>query len=176
MDSIQCVGFFFQMEKMRIRKVPVSSSCLVHSQPLKTTWRSLWGSAPESLLLRGKHTESGLSKVVFVLFYLCSITESMQQWILNGHIDLGVFFGHAKSQSKQKWYAFFFNSELWLFIRLFADFSQVQTESSQRSSLKRKSPLDEEEEEDSNDSFKLVSDNEEDVGTKEKVVVMFIWS
>lgn len=56
---------------------------------------------------------------------------------------------------------------------MFADFSQVQTESSQRSSLKRKSPLDEEEEEDSNDSFKLVSDNEEDVGTKEKVVVMF---
>lgn len=86
----------------------------------------------------------------------------------------GCFLGHAKSQSKQKWYAFFSNSELWLFIRLFADFSQVQTESSQRSSLKRKSPLDEEEEEDSNDSFKLVSDNEEDVGTKEKVVVMFV--
>lgn len=172
MDSIQYVGFFFQMEKMRIRKVPVSSSCLVHSQPLKTTWRSLWGSAQESLLLRGKHTESGLSKVVFVLFYLCIITEAMQQWSL---IWVG-FFGHAKSQCKQKWYAFFFNSELWLFIRLFADFSQVQTESSQRSSLKRKSPLDEEEEEDSSDSFKLVSDNEEDVGTKEKVVVMFIWS
>lgn len=52
----------------------------------------------------------------------------------------------------------------------FAAESQVQTESSQRSSLKRKSPLDEEEEEDSNDSFKLVSDNEEDVGTKEKGV------
>lgn len=34
--------------------------------------------------------------------------------------------------------------------------------------------MDEEEEEDSNDSFKLVSDNEEDVGTKEKVVVMFV--
>lgn len=80
MDSIQYVGFFFQMEKMRIRKVPVSSSCLVHSQPLKTTWRSLWGSAQESLLLRGKHTEFGLSKVVFVLFYLCIITEAMQQW------------------------------------------------------------------------------------------------
>lgn len=79
MDSIQYVGVFFQMEKMRIRKVPVSSSCLVHSQPLKTTWRSLWGSAQESLLLRGKHTEFGLSKVVFVLFYLCSITESLQQ-------------------------------------------------------------------------------------------------
>lgn len=96
MDSIQYVGFFFQMEKMRIRKVPVSSSCLVHSQPLKTTWRSLWGSAQESLLLRGKHTESGLSEVVFVLFYLCSITESLQQWILNGHIDLGVFLAMLK--------------------------------------------------------------------------------
>lgn len=95
---------------------------------------------------------------------------------INWSYRFGSFFGHAKSQSKQKWYAFFFNSELWLFIRLFADFSQVQTESSQRSSLKRKSPLDEEEEEDSNDSFKLVSDNEEDVGTKEKVVLMFVWS
>lgn len=176
MDSIQYVGVFFQMEKMRVRKVPVSSSCLVHSQPLKTTWRSLWGSAQESLLLRGKHTESGLSKVVFVLFYLCSITESLQQWILNGHIDLDVFLAMLKVSPNKNDMHFFFNSELWLFIRLFADFSQVQTESSQRSSLKRKSPLDEEEEEDSNDSFKLVSDNEEDVGTKEKVVVMFVWS
>lgn len=100
----------------------------------------------------------------------------MQQWILNGHIDLGVFWAMLKVSPNKNDMHFFFNSELWLFIRLFADFSQVQTESSQRSSLKRKSPLDEEEEEDSNDSFKLVSDNEEDVGTKEKVVVMFIWS
>lgn len=54
------------------------------------------------------------------------------------------------------------------FVAFVADSSQDPGGNTQKTGLKRKSPFEEEEEE-SNDSFKLVSDNEEETKTNKKV-------